>query len=203
MLRSAQAGWLTAGCPPPLWLHAAGSHDQLVHVLDAAGGYRAQCQCRGHSSTITGIDWAADSAVLQSCDAAYELLYFDARSGKQVSVQPPVRQGAAGAPHWGTPLAWGAGTPPALQVHCPPSRPPSRPPPATAQVPLGQQRDRPLRSWTCTLGFPVMGIWPPDSDGTDVNSLDRSPCGQLLVTADDRGRVRGAGRACRPAGVPA
>lgn len=25
------------------------------------------------------------------------------------------------------------------------------------------------------LGFPVMGIWPKDSDGTDVNAVDRSP----------------------------
>jgi hypothetical protein len=39
------------------------------------------------------------------------------------------------------------------------------------------------------LGFPVMGIWPPDSDGTDINSLDRSPSGQYLLTADDKGRV--------------
>jgi hypothetical protein len=35
----------------------------------------------------------------------------------------------------------------------------------------------------------VMGIWPPDSDGTDINSLDRSPQGDLLLTADDSGKV--------------
>jgi hypothetical protein len=35
-----------------------------------------------------------------------------------------------------------------------------------------------------------MGIWPPDSDGTDINSLDRSPQGDLLLTADDSGKVR-------------
>jgi hypothetical protein len=29
------------------------------------------------------------------------------------------------------------------------------------------------QSWTCVLGFPVMGIWQPDTDGTDVNSVDR------------------------------
>eukprot|EP01035_Chromulina_nebulosa_P020318 gene20318-26374_t len=31
---------------------------------------------------------------------------------------------------------------------------------------------------TCTLGFQVMGIWPPNSDGTDINAID-------VVTGDD------------------
>ena len=34
-----------------------------------------------------------------------------------------------------------------------------------------------------------MGIWPPSSDGTDVNSVDRCPLGTLCVTADDFGSV--------------
>ena len=41
-------------------------------------------KCLGHSSTVTHLDWAADSSVLQSNDQAYELLYFDPRTGKQV-----------------------------------------------------------------------------------------------------------------------
>lgn len=45
-------------------------------------------------------------------------------------------------------------------------------------------------TWTCVLGFDVMGIWPPDSDGTDVNALDRSPSGRYLASADDLGKVR-------------
>ncbi len=36
------------------------------------------------------------------------------------------------------------------------------------------QRDTQFATWTCNLGFPVMGIFPPFSDGTDVNSVDRS-----------------------------
>ena len=27
----------------------------------------------------------------------------------------------------------------------------------------------------CPFGWPVAGIWPPNSDGTDINALDRSP----------------------------
>lgn len=34
------------------------------------------------------------------------------------------------------------------------------------------------------------GIWPPGSDGTDINSVDRSPLGSILATADDFGSVK-------------
>ncbi|KAK3262979.1 hypothetical protein CYMTET_28194, partial [Cymbomonas tetramitiformis] len=57
------------------------------------------------------------------------------------------------------------------------------------------QRDTDWATWTCILGFPVMGIWPEGSDGTDVNSIDRSPSssrwsGGIVVTADDLGQVK-------------
>jgi WD40 repeat protein len=29
------------------------------------------------------------------------------------------------------------------------------------------------------------GVWPPEADGTDVNSVDRSPDGRLLASGDD------------------
>eukprot|EP00983_Pelagomonas_calceolata_P121532 1160808-Pelagomonas_calceolata.AAC.12 len=32
------------------------------------------------------------------------------------------------------------------------------------------QRDTMWHTWTVTQGFPVMGIWRPDNDGTDINS---------------------------------
>ena len=30
-------------------------------------------------------------------------------------------------------------------------------------------------TFTCTLGWPVQGIWPPGSDGTDINAVDLLP----------------------------
>lgn len=50
--------------------------------------------------------------------------------------------------------------------------------------------DRKWASWTCTLGWPVQGIWPPGADGTDINSVDRSPLGTIVATADDFGLVK-------------
>jgi hypothetical protein len=45
--------------------------------------------------------------------------------------------------------------------------------PVCIQITLNQ-RDTDWETYTCILGFPVMGIWPPESDGTDINSVDRS-----------------------------
>lgn len=47
--------------------------------------YQRIARCFGHSSYIRHIDWAANSRVLQSSCGAYELLYFEASSGKQVN----------------------------------------------------------------------------------------------------------------------
>ena len=45
------------------------------------------------------------------------------------------------------------------------------------------------KSYTCILGFGVMGIWPPFADGTDINSLHVSRDKSLVVTGDDSGFV--------------
>ncbi|KAG5192222.1 WD40-repeat-containing domain protein, partial [Tribonema minus] len=51
-------------------------------------------------------------------------------------------------------------------------------------------RDTRWATCTCTLGWPVQGIWPPCADGTDINAVDRSHGGTLLATADDMGKVK-------------
>lgn len=63
---------------------AAGSHDNFIDIYDAVNGYQRIARCYGHSSYITHLDWSRDSRVLQSNCGAYELLYFDGRTGKQV-----------------------------------------------------------------------------------------------------------------------
>lgn len=45
-------------------------------------------------------------------------------------------------------------------------------------------------SWTCSLGWPVQGIFPPCADGTDINAVDRSPENLVLATGDDFGHVK-------------
>lgn len=45
-------------------------------------------------------------------------------------------------------------------------------------------------SWTCTLGWPVLGIWAPGMDGSDINAVDRSSSQSLIATGDDLGKVK-------------
>ncbi|GIL85815.1 hypothetical protein Vretimale_19546 [Volvox reticuliferus] len=118
---------------------AAGSHDQAIDVFDVTRGYTRVARCNGHSSTVRHLDWSVDSTALQSVDQAYEILYFDPHTGRQLK---------------------------------------------------DNQRDTAWAGWSCLLGFPVMGIWFPDSDGTDINSVHASPSGRYLLTADDLGHVR-------------
>ena len=44
-------------------------------------------------------------------------------------------------------------------------------------------------SRTVTLGFGVMGIWPPNAKGTDINAVDVDEALGLCVTSDDCGRL--------------
>jgi microtubule-associated protein-like 6 len=44
--------------------------------------------------------------------------------------------------------------------------------------------------WTCTLGWPVQGIWPSFADGTDINAASRNFKGDVIATADDSGKVK-------------
>ena len=44
-------------------------------------------------------------------------------------------------------------------------------------------------TWSCTFGWPVQGIFPANSDGSDVNACSRSPDGGVIATGDDAGRV--------------
>mmetsp|Transcript_15355 Transcript_15355/g.25364 ORF Transcript_15355/g.25364 Transcript_15355/m.25364 type:complete len:781 (-) Transcript_15355:715-3057(-) len=50
-------------------------------------------------------------------------------------------------------------------------------------------RDVKWLTFTCVLGWPVSGVWPPDSDGTDVNAVSRSNSEQLVVIGTDDGLV--------------
>ena len=51
-------------------------------------------------------------------------------------------------------------------------------------------RDAEWDTFTCVLGFDVMGVWPHGTDGTDVNAACRSNDLQLLATGDDSGLVK-------------
>ena len=64
---------------------AVGSHDNFIYVYDTAPeGYKFFCKLEGHSSYITALDWSIDNTWIRSSCGAYELLFFDVDTKKQV-----------------------------------------------------------------------------------------------------------------------
>ena len=119
---------------------ATGSHDNWVDIYEVGDPWRRLGRCQGHSSWISHLDWSQDSTVIQSTDAAYEMLYWKP-NGQQ-------------------------------QTQC--------------------QRDQSWHTWTCALGFPVMGIWQNGMDGSDINAVDRSK-NVRRTQKDDREFLVGGG----------
>lgn len=65
---------------------AVGSHDNRIYIYNTSpdSKYTAHGKLRGHSSFITGLDWSLCGDWIRSSCGAYELLFFDVESKKQV-----------------------------------------------------------------------------------------------------------------------
>ena len=65
---------------------AVGSHDNFIYIYNTseAGPYTPHGKLKGHSSYITALDWSIDNSWIRSSCGAYELLFFDVDSKKQV-----------------------------------------------------------------------------------------------------------------------
>eukprot|EP00936_MAST-01D_sp_MAST-1D-sp1_P001279 g1279.t1 len=50
--------------------------------------------------------------------------------------------------------------------------------------------DTKWHTWTCTLGFPVMGVWPASAARDDINAACMTNDQRFVVTADDFGKVK-------------
>ena len=125
---------------------AVGSHDNAIYLFTVPN-FQKKFTMRKHSSFITHLDWSEDGNYLHSNCGAYELLFWDANTGKQIT-------GGATA-----------------------------------------TRDERWATWTCVLGWPVQGIWPPFTSGDDMNYVCRSASKteggyELLACADDFGKVK-------------
>ena len=50
--------------------------------------------------------------------------------------------------------------------------------------------DTPWHTWTCHLGFPVMGVWASGADGTDLTSCHMTRDQRYVVTAEKSGKLK-------------
>jgi len=55
---------------------------------------------------------------------------------------------------------------------------------------IGAMSNVPFNTQECILGFTVQGIWPKYSDGSDINSVNKSHNGKYLASAEDSGAVK-------------
>lgn len=62
---------------------AVGSHDNFIYIYNVPN-YTPKCKLMGHSSFIIAVDWSVDSSYLHTNCGAYELLFWDVNSGKQM-----------------------------------------------------------------------------------------------------------------------
>lgn len=63
---------------------AVGSHDNFVDLYDVDKSYTHYARCKGHTSFVTHLDWSACSRIIRSNCGSYEIMYWDARSGKNI-----------------------------------------------------------------------------------------------------------------------
>ncbi|XP_067939247.1 echinoderm microtubule-associated protein-like 2 isoform X2 [Watersipora subatra] len=71
---------------------AFGSRDNNIYVYRLDGEtMKLTGKCQGHTSFITHIDWSTDSGFIRSNSGDYELLYWEASSGKQFTDGEKIR----------------------------------------------------------------------------------------------------------------
>jgi len=63
---------------------AVGSHDDIVDIYTVPE-FKLKWSMKKHSSYICHLDWSENSANLQSTCGAYELLFWDINTGKQMT----------------------------------------------------------------------------------------------------------------------
>lgn len=68
--------------PNDEWL-AVGCHDNFIYIYDTKK-FKLNSVCKGHNSYITSVDWSLGSDIIFSTCGAYEMLFFDAISGKHI-----------------------------------------------------------------------------------------------------------------------
>ncbi|KAA0702085.1 Echinoderm microtubule-associated protein-like 1 [Triplophysa tibetana] len=73
---------------------AVGSHDNFVYIYSVTENgrkYSKVGKCTGHSSFVTHLDWSADSQFIVTNSGDYEILFWEASSGKHITSADVVR----------------------------------------------------------------------------------------------------------------
>ncbi|CAE7612952.1 Eml5, partial [Symbiodinium microadriaticum] len=69
---------------------AVGSHDGNIYILETKN-YNIRCVCRGHPLSVTQLDFSVCNTRVHSVSEAYDLLFWNAESGEQITSPSAVR----------------------------------------------------------------------------------------------------------------
>lgn len=73
---------------------AVGSHDNFVYIYSVTENgrkYSRVGKCTGHSSFVTHLDWSTDSQFIVTNSGDYEILFWEASTGKHITSADAVR----------------------------------------------------------------------------------------------------------------
>jgi microtubule-associated protein-like 6 len=146
---------------------AVGTHDSMIYLYDAANGFKPMKPFKKHSSYIT---------------------HFDFSSGKKRAPHIFTLKPSPSNLH---PQIFTLIDSKTLQSNCGAYELLFSNPKTGGQITSASSvKDTDWATWSCTLGWPVQGIWPVNSDGTDINMVDRSEDKAFLASADDFGTLK-------------
>ena len=153
-------------------LLAVASRDNWIYIYDVKMNFRRVGICKGHSSYVTHIDWSQEKWMVKpDGDGSNFNKFCIQKDGVPAGHSSYILQSDSGDYEH---LYW---------WHSPPGY--------MHNGKWEQFRDTAdlcdteWHTFTCVMGWSVMGIWPEYSDGTDVNSYDRSKSRTLGVTGED------------------
>eukprot|EP00636_Phaeomonas_parva_P008104 CAMPEP_0118868616 /NCGR_PEP_ID=MMETSP1163-20130328/12066_1 /TAXON_ID=124430 /ORGANISM="Phaeomonas parva, Strain CCMP2877" /LENGTH=2540 /DNA_ID=CAMNT_0006803335 /DNA_START=188 /DNA_END=7810 /DNA_ORIENTATION=- len=161
---------------------AAGDADLPKLASPPPAQYEYYCVLRGHSSYITHLDFGLVLSAPGETLLPNGLVRGADGETRFVEESNMLIQSNCGAYEL---LFW----------RCTPQDPAKKkgPKDAKREPRAASVRDATWASWTCTLGWPVQGIWPAEADGTDINAVCRNHMYRkvpAVATADDFGTVK-------------
>ena len=51
-------------------------------------------------------------------------------------------------------------------------------------------QDEHWATWSCVFGWPMIGIWPVGSNGSDINTVDCTKDRSIIAVGDNYGKIK-------------
>lgn len=175
-------------------LLAVGSRDNNIYIYSVDNQYKLKYKLSKHSAGITHLDFSSCGRYLQSACLAYEILFFDLTKGTQITSFTGSSSSALTVENLSKHNSNTSSKGKALSTKTVATKGTTKTaakPTSTSETSAVNLKDGVTwATWTLPIGWPVLGIWESSMDGSDINSVDRSPSSKFIATSDDFGTVK-------------